>query len=256
MRVLVVGASGKTGRLLVGQLLQRGHEVVAMVRAAEHFREQFRERLGDGARERTSAELIVVEGSPLEISDDELFGHLTGCHAIASCLGHNLTLKGVFGPPRRLVTEATKRLCRLAEARADGEVMRFVLMNTAGNINRDRNEHVSFAERCVLGLLRALVPPHADNEQAAEFLRVTIGQDHPRIQWVAVRPDALVDEDQVGDYDLVPSPTRSAIFNSGQTSRLQVAHVMAELLSDQSLWQRWCGQMPVIYNRQDTVQNR
>jgi putative NADH-flavin reductase len=37
MKVLVVGASGRTGRLLVAGALERGHDVTALVRAAEGF---------------------------------------------------------------------------------------------------------------------------------------------------------------------------------------------------------------------------
>ncbi|WP_037569012.1 NAD(P)-dependent oxidoreductase [Phaeacidiphilus oryzae] len=37
MRIAVLGASGKVGRLLVGQALERGHEVVALVRKPEQF---------------------------------------------------------------------------------------------------------------------------------------------------------------------------------------------------------------------------
>jgi len=36
--------------------------------------------------------------------------HVAGCDAVASCLGHNLTFKRLFGKPRRLVTDAVRRL--------------------------------------------------------------------------------------------------------------------------------------------------
>jgi hypothetical protein len=125
---------------------------------------------------------------------------------------------------------------------------RFVLMNTAGNSNRDLDEPLSFAEKMVIGLLRLVLPPQADNEEAADYLRTMIGQDDPVIEWAAVRPDSLVNEDMVSDYTVHPSPTRSAIFNSGQTSRINVGHFMAELITDDVTWDRWKGQMPVIYN--------
>ena len=64
----------------------------------------------------------------------------------------------------------------------------------------------------------------------------------------AVRPDSLVDQDEVSSYSLYASPVRSAIFNPGRTSRINVAHFMAELFYDQELWRTWKGKMPVIYN--------
>jgi nucleoside-diphosphate-sugar epimerase len=44
------------------------------------------------------------------------------------------------------------------------------------------------------------------------------------------------------------SPTRSPIFEVGSTSRINVAHCMAELLTGEALWRTWKGRMPVIYN--------
>jgi hypothetical protein len=122
-------------------------------------------------------------------------------------------------------------------------------MNTAGNSNRDRHEPVSFAQKCVIGLLRLLLPPHVDNERAADYLRTQIGQNDRVIEWVAVRPDNLSNETQVSEYEVHASPIRSAIFDAGVTSRINVAHFMAELITNDDLWARWQGQMPVIYNK-------
>jgi hypothetical protein len=69
------------------------------------------------------------------------------------------------------------------------------------------------------------------------------------IEWVAVRPDSLIDEDRVTEYEVHPSPIRSATFNPGKTSRINVGRFMADLITDDDLWNRWKGQMPVIYNR-------
>ncbi|MCP4135133.1 MAG: NAD(P)-dependent oxidoreductase, partial [bacterium] len=55
-------------------------------------------------------------------------------------------------------------------------------------------------------------------------------------------------EEEVSEYEVHPSPIRSAIFNAGQTSRINVGHFMAGLVTDNHLWDRWKGQMPVIYN--------
>jgi hypothetical protein len=62
-------------------------------------------------------------------------------------------------------------------------------------------------------------------------------------------PDSLKDENEVAAYEVHPSPTRSAIFNPGVTSRINVAHFMADLMIGGDLWGKWKGQMPVIYNK-------
>ena len=69
------------------------------------------------------------------------------------------------------------------------------------------------------------------------------------IEWVAVRPDGLINENDVTEYEVYPSPIRSAIFNAGKVSRINVAHFMSALLNDENLWNKWKGQMPVIYSK-------
>jgi hypothetical protein len=122
-------------------------------------------------------------------------------------------------------------------------------MNTTGNRNRDLTEPISFAQKCVIGLLRLLLPPHVDNEKAADYLRTQIGQRNNLIEWIAVRPDGLINEAEVTDYEIHASPTRSAVFNAGKTSRIHVGHFMAHLITDSVLWKKWKGRMPVIYNK-------
>ncbi|AXS82858.1 MULTISPECIES: NAD(P)-dependent oxidoreductase [Marinobacter] len=237
MTVLVVGATGATGRLLVEQLLELGNPVRAVARAPEKLPQALIDHPA----------LSVIHGSILDFSDDQIRQHVDGCSAVASCLGHNLTFKGMYGSPRWLVTDTLRRLCEAIRASRPSTTVRVVLMNTAGNSHPE--ESPSFAEACVVGLIRVLVPPHADNEKAAEYLSKQVTADDPALEWVAVRPDTLIDEDQATTYDVVPSPTRSAIFNAGKTSRINVAHFMAELISSDETWQQWKGRMPVIYNR-------
>ena len=58
---------------------------------------------------------------------------------------------------------------------ADSKV-KVVLMNTTGNSNRDIPETPPFSQRFIISILRWLLPPHVDNESAADFLRLHIGQ--------------------------------------------------------------------------------
>lgn len=239
MTVLVVGASGATGRLLVQQLLDRGLQVKVIVRAPDKL----------PAAIRSHAHLSIIQAAVLDLTDAQMAQHVQGCEAVASCLGHNLNFKGIYGHPRLLVTQATRRLCHAIKANQPAKPVRFVLMNTTGNRNRDIPEKVSFAQQCVMGLIRLLLPPQRDNEQAADTLRVQIGQNDGVIEWVAVRPDTLIDQSEVTEYAVYASPTRSAVFDPGKTSRINVAHFMAELMTDAALWHKWKGQMPVIYNK-------
>jgi cation diffusion facilitator CzcD-associated flavoprotein CzcO len=238
MTTLVVGASGATGRLLVAQLLKHGQHVKAIVRSPDRLPEVLR----------NNDHLTMISASILELSDLEMAQHVKGCDAVASCLGHNLNLKGIYGQPRKLVTDATRRLCNAIKLNKSEKPTKFVLMNTTGNSNRDLLEPTSFAQKLVIGLVRLLIPPQVDNEMAADYLRTAIGHNNKDIEWVAVRPDSLKDASEVTAYEIFPSPTRT-IFNPGATSRINVGHFMAELITDDVIWNKWKGQMPVIYNK-------
>jgi hypothetical protein len=108
-------------------------------------------------------------------------------------------------------------------------------MNTTGNRNCDLNEPISFVQKCVIGLLSLLLPPNVDNEKAAAYLRTELGQIKQLIECASVRPDGLINDNKVTDYLIHPSPIRSAIFNTGKTSRINVGDFMANLITDDDL---------------------
>lgn len=239
MTTLVVGASGATGKQLVRQLLNMGQNVKVIVRPSSKIPDSWN----------NNNEVSIIRANVSEISLNEMANHIRDCEAVASCLGHNLTFQGIFGKPRKLVADAVQLICTAIEKNSPERPVRFVLMNTVGNRNRDINEPVSVGHRFVIALIRLLIPPQSDNEKAAEFLRSSIGQKNELIEWVAVRPDSLINQDKVSEYEIYASPTRSAIFNPGRTSRINVGHFMARLIVENDLWHQWKGQMPAIYNK-------
>jgi hypothetical protein len=239
MKILVVGASGGTGKQLVTQLSDMGHTIKVIVRPTTNIPDNWK----------SDQNVVIIKALINELTLEDMVVHVADCQAVASCLGHNLTWKGIYGKPRKLVTNAIELLCNSIESTKPEKPVKFVLMNTTGNRNRDLNEPVSFGQKIVIGLLRLLLPPQSDNEQAAEYLRVKIGQNNPSIEWVAVRPDSLINEEQVTDYELHSSPIRSALFDPGKTSRINVGNLMAKLIVENDLWNKWKGKMPVIYNK-------
>ena len=68
------------------------------------------------------------------------------------------------------------------------------------------------------------------------------------IEWIAVRPDTLINEGEVSKYTVHPSPIKSPIFDAGKTSRINVADFMVSVLKDEELWKKWKYKTPVIYN--------
>lgn len=242
MTTLVVGATGATGKHLVDQLLLIGQKVKVIVRSGRNLPENWI----------NNNNVIIKTGSLLKIPKSELSAFITDCDAIASCLGHTPSFKGIYGQPRKLVTDAVKLLTEAISPNNNKKPIKFLLMNTIANWNRDLDEPINYKEKAIIGFLRLLLPPHPDNEKAADFLRLNIGQNNPKVEWVAVRPDSLTNEIEVTDYDVYPSPIRSALLNPGKTSRINVGNFMARLITEDELWKAWKGQMPVIYN---TIEN-
>lgn len=237
MKILVLGASGATGRQAVKQLLLRKILVRGVVRRGNTV-------LHDIANDPL---LEIVTENIAEIDERGYDRLLDGCDLAIVCLGHNITLKGIYGKPRLLVTDALKNLCGAIE-RSGKKGFRLILMSTVANRNKRMNERYACADRIVLSLLIPVLPPHRDNLRAAAYLNDVIGQDSPSIEWVAVRPDALIDAYTVTGYDVQPSPSQSPVFKPRKVSRINVAHFMAELLTDDALWNQWKGKMPVVCN--------
>lgn len=237
MTVLLLGGTGRTGRRVLEQLLGREVNVRAIVRSASRLPER---TAGD-------PRLTVIEADLLSLSDDDLRRHVAGCDAVVSCLGHNMSLKGMFGRPRDLVTGATTRVCRAMEALQPAEPVEFVLMSSV-SVNRPNglDTRRGKLERAVVCLLRGLVPPARDNQRAADFLYRGIGTADAFVRWVAVRPDSLLEGD-VSEYVLHEGLVAS-LARPDSTNMANVAHFMCELVVNPALFADWAGKMPVIVN--------
>ena len=105
MTTLVVGASGATGRLLVEQMLERGQHVRIIVRSTDSLPSEVI----------SHKNLSVICASILDLSESEMAEHVGECDAIVSCLGHNLSFKGIFGKPRHILrcTKLGNQACRM-----------------------------------------------------------------------------------------------------------------------------------------------
>ena len=235
--VLLVGGTGRTGRYVLEQLLDRGITVRAIVRSGA--------KLPPGAA--GNPNLTVVEASLLSLTDEDLQRHLRGCDAVISCLGHVLNLKGIFGPPRDLVTRATTRLCRGIEALQPAKPVKFILM-TSVSVNRPGglDTRRGALEKAFMWMLRGALPPAQDNQRAAGFLHDNIGASNPFVQWTTVRPDTLLEGD-VSEYTLHEGLV-SSLFAPETTNMANIAHFMCELVTNPKTWDDWKGKLPVIVN--------
>jgi len=239
--VLLVGGTGRTGRRVLEQLLSRGVRVRAIVRSAH--------KLPAGVARHPDLE--VVEADLLSLGDEELRRHVLGCEAVISCLGHFISFKGVFGPPRDLVTEAATRLCRAIAGVQPAKPVKFILMSSVSVHHPGGHDtRRGTLEKGFVWILRGLVPPARDNQQAANFLYGTVGMPHPFVQWAVVRPGTLLEGD-VSEY-AVHEGLISSLASPDSTNMANVAHFMCELAENPAAWDDWAGKLPVIVNASPT----
>ncbi len=237
MKTLILGASGATGRLVVAQLVDRNLPVKVVVRDHSTVLEPYRDH-----------ELVeTVRGNIDEFDLPQLTELMSDCDAVISCLGHNISFKGMFGKPHHLVANLVKKICVVAESGSNPK--RFILMSTTAYTNRTVGETLKGKDAFIFGLLKLVLPPHKDNMLAGDYLVHHAGAE-TTLEWVAVRPDSLIDAAEVAEYELFETLQRNPLSNPGKSSRIQVAHFMAELLVDDKLWKQWIYRTPVIYSKE------
>jgi nucleoside-diphosphate-sugar epimerase len=234
-RVLLLGATGRTGSLVLQELLGRGVAVRALVRSAA--------RLPAGAA--AHPRLTVVETDLATMPAEAWRAQVADVTAVVSCLGHAVSLRGVFGPPRDLVEGAVQRACAAIEARQPATPVRVVLMSSV-SVHRPppADPRRGGGERAFLAALRALVPPARDNQRAADALVDGVGRDAAFVAWAVVRPDTLVDGEAAPVR--VEEGLVSGLFRPGTTRRTSLARFLADLATDDDAWARWRGTLPVV----------
>ncbi len=237
MKTLVLGASGATGKLVVSKLIDSNINVKILIRSTSVLPNELVK----------NHKVDIVKGNIDDFTISDVSELINDCDSIISCLGHNVTFKGLFGSPRKLVYNT---IVKIEEAiYQTRKQYKLILMSTTAYTNAMEGERNTFGEAIVFALLKALLPPHADNVEAGDFLLYHINRTE-NIEWVAVRPDGLIDETVISEVLVVDKKRRSPIYNPGKTSRINVAQFMSDLLVNDSLWKKWVYKTPVIYNKE------
>ena len=237
MKALILGASGKTGKLVVQQLVKKDIQVRIVVRASAAIPEFFT----------NDKRIEITKGNVNDFDITKITELVKDCDSVICCLGHNISLKGIFGPPYKLVSNTVRKIIEAMHSLKLNQ--KFILMSTTAYTNKTIGEKNSPGEMIIFSLLKVLLPPHRDNMLAADYLVQKLGADSS-IDWVAVRPDSLIDEEDVSKYEIHNHKIRSPLSNPGKTSRINVSHFMAELVTNDKLWQEWKHKTPVIYNKE------
>ena len=237
MKALVLGASGATGKLVVQQLVKKNIQVRIVVRESAIIPSQISD----------DKNIEVIKGNINDFEITKIKDLVKDCDSVICCLGHNINIKGILGPPHKLVFNTVVKIIEALQSRELNP--KFILTSTTAYTNRKTGEINSFGEKIVFPLLKVLLPPHKDNMPAADHLVYNVGSK-TKVDWVAVRSDSLFDEERVSEYEIHNSKIRSPIFNPGKTSRINVSNFMVELITNDQLWQEWKHKTPVIYNKE------
>ena len=127
---------------------------------------------------------------------------------------------------------------------------KLILMGSDGVANPAGGDDMrTFGERMVLALIRAMIPPHRDNEAAAAFLSDAVAQGSEFVEWAVVRPTDMING-AVSKYSLYENP-QGGLFGAGQTTRANVAKFMVDMILNGDLWQDWKFKMPVLHDLLD-----
>ena len=168
MRLLIVGATGGTGRELVRQALERGHDVRAFARSPSRF---------DMKHER----LAVVRGDVLDSASVE--EAVRGQDAVLCALGHKRWFY-----PTRILSEGTRNFIRAMEKES---VRRFVCETSLGV--GDSWGRMGLYYTLFVGVF--ILPFYFfDKARQERVIR------NSSLDWVIVRPGALTNGPKRGVY--------------------------------------------------------
>ena len=206
-KLLILGATGGTGRLIVKEALSRGFEVRAMVRSPQK------------ANGLEGAEIFVGDAR----EDATLRKALEGRDAVVSALGTPVS-------PFREVTSLSTATNSLVRAMKALGVLRLVCITGIGA--GDSAGHGGFVfDRLILPALLRNV--YADKNRQEEVVR------RSGLDWVLVRPSVLNDKASRNDCRAL---TDLSGFNGGTIARADVA----SFVLDQVNANTWLHQSPLI----------
>ncbi len=167
MRIVVIGATGRTGRAVVEQALGHGDEVVAFAREPE--------RLGI-----EHARLTLARGDVRDL--DSLRAALVGADAVVCAIG---------AKPDRTVDTYSVGIGNIMQAMLEHGVPRIAVVSASGTFNRS-SRNLSMGYR--LMMKATLGGLYDDLERMEQRLMAS------DLEWTIVRPAGLTDGEFTGAY--------------------------------------------------------
>jgi uncharacterized protein YbjT (DUF2867 family) len=207
MKILVLGATGATGRLIIQKAVANKYEVVALVRSKEK------------AADLTGIEL--VEGDARDPA--ALARAMEGCGAVVSSLGTPMS-------PFREVTLLSTATRMLVDVMVQQNVQRLVCITGLG-AGDSRGHGGFFFDQLFLPLMLRKV--YEDKDRQEEAIRAST------LDWTIVRPTVLNDKPPRGRMQALTDLTG---IHGGTIARADVADFVVQQLANDA----WLRQAPLI----------
>ncbi len=198
LRVLVIGATGGTGRQLVQQALDQGHQVTAFVRDPSKLQIQH-------------ANLRVVKGDVLDYASVE--SAMRGQSAVLSALGHKR-----FFYPNKIQSNGMRNILRAMKACDVPRLVCETALGIGNSVGRLGLPHTFF-------ILPLVLPFYMWDKLRQEQLIAASDRD-----WVIVRPGVLTNGEALGNYR--HGPKVGSYLWPVKISRADVADFMLKQLTD------------------------
>jgi len=197
MKLIIFGSTGSTGRQVVGQALEHGHDVTAFARSPEKL-------------DQKHEKLQVIKGDVLDFTSVE-----------RAIQGQDVVLCTLGMPPMdksNLRAKGTKNIIRAMEKTG---VKRFICQSSYGV--GDTSETLPF-------LMKYLIVPFilrrafADHEIQENYIKES------QLDWIIARPAALTDGEHTGSYQHgYTADNKTVTF---KISRADTADFMLKQLAD------------------------
>ncbi|KAG9849596.1 NAD-dependent epimerase/dehydratase-like protein, partial [Aureobasidium melanogenum] len=220
--ILLIGATGRTGRLVLDSALKRGHKVVALIRPSSSLSPQ--------------ANLTISRGSPLEpAAITTALSHTTGSVVIISTLGQTRKSGNPFAAttsPPLLMSHSASAVVQAAKA-PGSRVQKFILMSMFGTGSSFDNLN------CLMRatMLYSNMKQSLDDQNAVDHIVKNSG-----LTFVMPRPAMLKGE--------VALPVKS-LGDAGEKAGFMPsvsAQSCAEFMLDAAVSAEWDGRTPVLSN--------
>ena len=200
MKIVVLGATGKTGRLVVEQALMRGDQVVAYVRNPH------------GIAANTGLEIAVGQIGDMPGQK----AAFTGADAVLVCLGtHKERMK-------KNVDLMQKSVPSIIEAMREANVPRLVLLSAYGVGDTARTAGL-IARVVYKTVVRAI---YQDKERSETLLPAS------GLKWTLIYPVILTDRPPANAAEVRPMAQVQKVAGLPKVSRADVAHVMLDAAGD------------------------